>query len=257
MQLQRPLVVFDIEATGLSTSKDRIVELSMLKIHPDGREEAWTERFNPEMPIPEEAAAIHGIQDADVADKPTFAQRAKAVHDFIAGCDLAGYNVQYFDLPMLAEEFLRADQGFDGPEHCIDAMRIFTKMEPRTLVAALKFYCGKELDDAHSAEADTRATWDVLQGQLERYGADLPGDVPGLAHFTEDQKFVDYGRRMIWKDGVEHFHFGKHKGKPVEAVLEREPSYYDWMLRGDFPEHTKLKLRTIWLRIQARRKGQA
>lgn len=255
MQLQRPLVVFDIEATGLSTSKDRIVELSMLKVHPDGREEGWTERFNPGMPIPAEAQAIHGISDADVAEKPSFAQRAKDVLAFITDCDLAGYNVQYFDLPMLTEEFLRANIGYEGPDHCIDAMRIFMKMEPRTLAAAIQFYCGKSLENAHSAEADTRATWDVLQGQLKHYGEQLPQGVEALAKFSQDQKFVDFGRRMVWKDGVETFHFGKHKGKAVEAVFEREPSYYDWMLRGDFPEHTKLKLRKIWLRMQSKRQA--
>jgi DNA polymerase-3 subunit epsilon len=235
LSLQRPLVVFDIEATGLSTSKDRIVELSMLKVHPDGREESWTERFNPEMPIPEEAAEIHGIRDADVADKPTFAQRAKAVQAFIEGCDLAGYNVQYFDLPMLVEEFLRADMGYDGPEHCIDAMRIFMKMEPRTLVAALKFYCGKELDDAHSAEADTRATWDVLQGQMQHYGTQLPQDVSELAKFSMDQKFVSRGSRigagtfLLRLDAAGRFsgthqaetayHMAPHAGPPQKPVL--------------------------------------
>ena len=250
LQLERPLVVFDIEATGISPAKDRIVEISLLKVHPDGRRESLTERFHPGRPIPAESTAIHGITDADVADKSPFDLRAEAIRDWIDGCDLAGYNANYYDVPMLAEEFLRAGIGFDENRHCVDVLRVFTKMEPRTLTAAYRFFCDKDLENAHGAEADTLATWEVLEGQLARYGDALPSTVPELAAFTRDQDFVDLGRRMVWKDGVEVFHFGKHKGRSVEAVLTAEPSYYDWMLRGDFPAHTKLKLKTIWLRMR-------
>ncbi len=251
LQLDRPLVVFDIEATGISPTRDRIVELSLLKVHPGGARESWTERFHPQMPIPAEATAIHGISDADVADRPPFSERAPEVMARISGCDLAGYNANYFDLPLLVEEFLRAGLTVDEEWRCVDVLRVFTRMEPRTLSAAYQFYCGKKLEGAHGAEADTAATWEVLQGQLERYGDALPERVEELAAFTTDREFVDYGRRMIWVDGVEVFHFGKHKGKPVEEVLRREPSYYDWMMRGDFAEHTKAKLRSIRERLRA------
>jgi len=252
-QLQRPLVIFDLEATGINIGTDRIVEISLIKVHPDGSRQTRTERIHPGIPIPAEASAIHGIFDADVADKPRFADIAAELRDWLEGCDLAGYNSNRFDVPMLVEEFLRAQVGFDENRRYIDVMRIFTLMEKRTLEAAYKFYCGKTLENAHAAEADTEATWQVLQAQLERYADELEPSVEFLDRFTADEEFVDFGRRMIYQDGVEVFHFGKHKGKSVEEVFEREPSYYDWMLKGDFPEHTKLKLKTIWLRLRNRK----
>ena len=253
LPLKRPLVIFDIEATGINVGSDRIVEISLLKILPDGRQENPTERINPGMPIPPEATAIHGIYDRDVADKPLFSAVAADLSQWLDGCDLGGYNSNRFDVPMLVEQFLRAGLAFDENRRYIDVMRIFTLMEKRTLAAALQFYCNKNLENAHTAEADTMATWEVLQAQLDRYSAELEPDVDFLHRFTADEEFVDFGRRMIFQNGVEVFHFGKHKGRPVEEVFEREPSYYDWMLKGDFPEHTKLKLKTIWLRHRNRK----
>ncbi len=248
LPLKRPLVVFDIEATGINVGSDRIVEICLLKINPDQSRQIRTERFNPGIPIPPDATAIHGIRDADVAGKPAFAAFAKELHDWLDGCDMAGYNSNRFDVPMLVEEFLRAGVGFDENRRYVDVMRIFTLMEKRTLEAAYRFYCDKSLENAHTAEADTLATFEVLQAQLDRYPDELAPDVEFLDRFTADEEFVDFGRRMIYQNGVEIFNFGKHKGKPVVEVFEREPSYYDWMLKGDFAEHTKLKLKTIWLR---------
>ena len=252
LQLTRPLVVFDIEATGMQISKDRIVEISMLKVMPDGTSASKTLRINPGIPMPAEVIKIHGITDEDLKDAPSFADVAEELKDWLHNCDLAGYNSNRFDIPMLVEEFLRCGVGFDEDRRYIDVQRIFMIMEKRTLEAALKFFCNKELENAHSAEADTMATWDVLQAQLVRYADVLKTDVDSLAEFCADVKSVDFERRMIWKDDVEVFNFGKHKGRPVEEVLAAEPSYYDWMQKGNFSLHTKLQLKYIKLRMQTK-----
>jgi DNA polymerase-3 subunit epsilon len=253
LKLQRPLVVFDLETTGVQVSTDRILEISLLKVHPDGTRELHTERFNPGCPIPPEVSEVHGIRDQDVAGMPAFSERAAWLNTWISNCDLAGYNSNRFDVPLLVEEFLRAGIVFDENRRYVDVQRIFTQMEKRTLEAAVRFYCHRALENAHSAEADTLATWDVLEAQLDRYAEELEPDVAFLERFTTEEEYVDFGRRMIYQNGVEVFHFGKHKGRAVEEVFEREPSYYDWMLKGDFPAHTKLKLKQIWERFRARR----
>ncbi len=250
LKLDKPLAFIDLETTGINIGTDRIVEISILKIMPDGSRITLTERINPEMHIPESSSAIHGITDADVKDKPTFRQKADELRDFLDNCDLAGYNSNKFDIPVLAEEFLRAEKGFDENRRYIDVMRIFTLMEKRTLEAAYKYFCNKELTDAHSAEADVRATYEVLLGQLRMYGDQLKNDVQSLHEFTSDGDFVDFGRRMIMKDGKECFNFGKYAGQTCEAVYRREPQYFDWIYKSDFPLHTKLKLKMIEFRIK-------
>jgi DNA polymerase-3 subunit epsilon len=255
IKLQKPLVIFDIEATGMRLDTDRIVEIALIKLHPDGKREERVERFNPGIKMDEEVIAIHGIRNEDVQDSPKFKDLAEDLRLWLDGCDLGGYNSNRFDVPMLVEEFLRAGIGFDENRRYIDMQRIFMKMEPRTLGAALKFFCDKELEDAHEALADARATADVMEAQLERYEDKLPQDMQGLDRFSKEQDFVDFGRRMIYRNGKEVFHFGKHKGRPVEDVFRDEPSYYEWIQRGKFPLHTKLKIKTIWLRMQLQKKG--
>lgn len=250
LNLKNPIVFFDLETTGLNITEARIVELSFLKVFPDGKEEVKSRRVNPEIPIPAEATAIHGITDEDVKDSPTFKQIAKSLAAQIEGCDLAGFNSNRFDVPVLAEEFLRAGVDFDMSKHkFIDVQIIYHKKEPRTLAAAYKFYCDKELLEAHSAEADTRATYEVLKSQLERY-PDLVNDVDELSReFGSFKDNVDFAGRIVMNDeGVEVFNFGKHKGKPVADVLKREPSYYSWMMDGSFPRNTKQVLTKIRLR---------
>ena len=240
LNLKRPLVFFDLETTGVDTAKDRIVEISMVKVMPDGEEIVRTRLINPQMHIPEDATAVHGITDEDVKDQPTFAQIAKSLSQFIEGCDFGGFNSNRFDLPMLVEEFLRAGVDVDFKNRkFIDVQNIFHKMEQRTLVAAYKFYCDKDLTDAHSAEADTRATYEVLKAQLDRY-SELQNDVAALAEFSSRGETVDYAGRIVYNDkGEEVFNFGKYKGVKVSEVFQREPSYYDWMMNGDFPLYTK------------------
>lgn len=250
LQLDKPLVFFDLETTGINTGTDRIVEISMFKVYPDGKKETRTMRLNPGIPIPPEASAVHGIYDRDVADAPTFKQVAAELRDFMDNCDLAGYNSNKFDVPILVEEFLRADVGFDENRKYIDVMRIFTLMEKRTLEAAYKFYCDKELTNAHSAEADVMATYEVLLGQLDRYGEALKPDMQFLHEFTSDGEFVDFGRRMIMKNGEPHFNFGKYTGQSCADVYRKEPQYFDWIYKSDFPQHTKLKLRMIEFKIR-------
>lgn len=250
LQLDRPIAFFDLETTGINLSTDRIVEISILRIQPDGRKDIKTMRINPGIPIPAESSAVHGIFDADVANAPTFKQVANELRDFLNNCDIGGYNSNKFDVPILVEEFLRAGVGFDEERRYVDVMRIFTLMEKRTLEAAYKFFCGKELNNAHSAEADVTATYEVLLGQLDKYGDALRNDIPSLHEFTKDGDFVDFGRRMIMKNGKEHFNFGKYNGQPCEDVYRREPQYFDWIYKNDFPEHTKLKLRMIEFRIK-------
>ncbi len=249
LNLKRPLVFFDLETTGVDTAKDRIVEISMVKVMPDGEEIVRTRLINPQMHIPEDATAIHGITDEDVKDQPTFAQIAKSLYKFIEGCDFGGFNSNRFDLPMLVEEFLRAGVDVDFKSRkFIDVQNIFHKMEQRTLVAAYKFYCDKDLTDAHSAEADTRATYEVLKAQLDRY-AELQNDVTVLAEFSARGETADYAGRIGYNEkGEEVFNFGKYKGVKVSEVFQREPSYYDWMMKGDFPLYTKKVITEIRLR---------
>lgn len=250
LNLRNPLVFFDLETTGTDTAKDRIVEISVLKVNPNGTEETRTRRVNPEMPIPAGATAVHGISDEDVADAPTFKKIAKSLADFMEGCDVAGFNSSRFDIPLLAEEFLRAGIDFDfSKRKMIDVQIIFHKREQRTLEAALKFYCGKELDNAHSAEADTRATYEVLKGQLDMY-PDIENDIDYLAkEFSSYNNNVDLAGRIIYnEDGVEVFNFGKHKGKSVVDILKSEPSFFAWIMDADFPLNTKQVLTRIKLR---------
>ena len=251
LNLKRPLVFFDLETTGVDTAKDRIVEISMVKVMPDGEEIVRTRLINPQMHIPEDATAVHGITDEDVKDQPTFAQIAKSLSQFIEGCDFGGFNSNRFDLPMLVEEFLRAGVDVDFKNRkFIDVQNIFHKMEQRTLVAAYKFYCSKDLTDAHSAEADTRATYEVLKAQLDRY-SELQNDVAALAEFSSRGETVDYAGRIVYNDkGEEVFNFGKYKGVKVSEVFQREPSYYDWMMNGDFPLYTKQVITQIKTRIK-------
>jgi len=254
LQLDKPLVFFDLETTGINTAVDRIVEISLLKVFPNGNKESRTMRLNPGMPIPAEASAVHGIYDADVADAPTFKEIAESLRSFLENCDLAGYNSNKFDVPILVEEFLRADVGFNDDRRYIDVMRIFTLMEKRTLEAAYKFFCSKELIGAHSAEADVLATYEVLLAQLDRYSEDLKPDTQFLHEFTRDGEFVDFARRIVLKDGVACFNFGKYAGQTCAAVYAREPQYFNWIYKSDFPLHTKLKLQLIELQIRNNQK---
>ncbi|RMB56882.1 3'-5' exonuclease [Dokdonia sinensis] len=249
LNITRPICFFDLETTGINVAKDRIVEISILKVFPDGREEEFTERINPTVPIPAETTAVHGISDADVADKPTFAERAKDIHDIIKDSDLAGFNSNRFDIPLLVEELLRADIDFEMKNrNAIDVQNIFHKMEQRTLVAAYKFYCDKDLTNAHSAAADTKATYEVLKSQLDRY-EDLPQDMKSLAEFSSHKKKADFAGFIGYnKEGEEIFTFGKHKGKKVEEVLDNEPGYFGWIQNADFPLYTKKVLTAIKLR---------
>ncbi|MDE6338647.1 MAG: 3'-5' exonuclease [Muribaculaceae bacterium] len=240
LKLERPLIFFDLETTGTNIIHDRIVELSYIKVFPDGTTEQKTRRLNPEMHIPEGATAVHHITDEMVRNEPTFRQVSKALNEIFANCDIAGYNSNKFDVPLLIEEFGRAGINFElSGRNFIDVQNIFHKMEQRTLVAAYKFYCGKNLEDAHSAFADTQATYEVLLGQLDRY-KDLEGDVKSLAEFSKMGRNVDLSARIVLDDHDEPvFNFGKHKGKRVKEVFRREPSFYSWMMQGDFAKNTK------------------
>jgi len=249
LNLTKPICFFDLETTGVNISKDRIVEISILKIHPNGTEESKTWLVNPEMPIPKEVTAIHGITDADVADKPTFKELAKEIFNMIKDSDLGGFNSNRFDIPLLAEEMLRAEVDFDMKNRLsIDVQTIFHKMEERTLSAAYKFYCDKNLEDAHSAEADTKATFEVLKAQIEKYDA-LENNSKFLAEFSSRKQFADFAGFITYnKKGEECFSFGKHKNKTVVDVLNNEPGYFGWLLNADFPLYTKKILTAIKLR---------
>ncbi len=249
LNLKNPLVFFDLETTGINIVKDRIIEISYVKVFPNGKEEARTFRVNPGMPIPPESTAIHGIKDEDVKDCPTFKEIAKSFASQIEGCDLAGYNSNRFDIPMLVEEFLRADVDIDlNRRKFIDVQTIFHKMEQRTLSAAYKFYCGKNLENAHTAAADTMATYEVLQAQLDRY-PELKNDVAFLSQYSSYSNNVDFAGRMVYNDkGEEVINFGKYKGRLVEEVLRTDPSYYAWIMNGDFPLNTKKMFTEIRLR---------
>ena len=266
LHLKKPLAFFDLETTGVNIARDRIVELSVVKALPNGETEVRTRRVNPEMPIPLESSLIHGIYDDDVKDCPTFKSIAKNLAVFLEGCDLAGFNSNRFDIPMLVEEFLRAGVEFDVKNRkCVDTQRIFHMMEPRNLAAAYKFYCGKTLVGAHGAEADTLATFEVLQGQIAKYEGvkvlDAKGvefepvknDVAALHELTAS-KVIDFAGRMVFNDkGEEVFNFGKHNGKKVADILKNEPSFYDWMMKAEFPLDTKRRLTEIKLRAFTQR----
>jgi len=248
LNLKNPIIFFDLETTGINIASDRIVEISYLKVDLNGNESSKTLRINPEMPIPEKVIAIHGISNEDVKDAPTFNEVAKSVARDFEGCDLGGYNSVRFDIPLLAEEFLRAGVDIDLKRRkFVDVQVIFMKMEPRTLSAAYKFFANKELDNAHSAEADTRATYEVLQAQLDRY-SNLENDIGKLAEFSAHTRNVDFAGRIVYnEDDVEVFNFGKYKGTAVSEVLDRDPGYYGWMMKGDFPLYTKKVLTSIKL----------
>ncbi len=249
LNLKNPIVFFDLETTGININADRIVEICYLKVYPNGNEESKTLRINPEMHIPEAASAVHGIYDEDVTDCPTFKEVAKTLANDIEGCDLAGFNSNRFDIPVLAEEFLRADVDIDmSKRKFVDVQVIFHKMEQRTLSAAYKFYCEKDLEDAHSAEADTRATYEVLKAQLDKY-PDLKNDIAALSEFSSFNRNVDFAGRMVYDDkGVEVFNFGKYKGMPVAEVLKKDLGYYGWIMGNDFTLNTKAMLTKIRLR---------
>ena len=251
LNLRNPLIFFDLETTGINITKDRIVEISYIKVFPNGQEQEKTIRVNPGMPIPPEATAIHHITDKDVKDKPLFKDIAKDLSHVFEGCDIAGFNSNRFDIPLLMEEFLRAGVNFDiSKRKFIDIQTIFHKMEQRTLVAAYKFYCNKDLNDAHSASADTRATYEVLKAQLDRYSS-LENDVDYLSKFSSQNRNVDLAGRIVLNDqNVEVFNFGKYKGQPVEEVLRRDIGYFGWMMQGDFPQNTKNVLTNIKLRMK-------
>ena len=251
LKLKRPIIFFDLETTGVDAAKDRIVEISMVKININGEKQVKTRRINPEMPIPAEATAVHGITDEDVKDEPTFKQIAKSLAKYIEGCDFGGFNSNRFDLPVLVEEFMRAEVDVDFRNRkFIDVQNIFHKKEQRTLVAAYKFYCDKDLENAHSAEADTLATYEVLEAQIERYG-DIGSTVEELASFSTHNEMVDFaGRISLNEKGEEVFTFGKYKGRKVEDVFRTEPSYYSWMMQGDFPLYTKKVITEIRLRMK-------
>lgn len=246
LELKRPIAFFDLETTGINTATDRIVEIAILKIMPDGSQHKKRMLLNPEMHITKTASDIHGITDEMVKDAPTFKQVANEILQFMDNCDIGGYNSNKFDVPVLIEEFLRVNINFNMEgRKLIDVQKIFHKMEQRTLTAAYKFYCDKELEDAHTAMNDTIATFEVLDAQLERYN-NLGKSVDNIIAFIGEEKFIDIARRFVYQNGVPAFNFGKHKGKPVEKVFQEEPQYYDWMMRGDFPLHTKQKLSELF-----------
>ncbi len=253
LQLTKPLAVIDLETTGINFGSDRIIEIAIVKIMPDGKKIVKRKLINPEMPIPPASTDVHGITDAMVKDAPTFKQVANEMKQFIENCDLAGYNSNRFDIPMLAEEFLRIGMEFDSKgRKLVDVQRIFHLMEQRTLGAAYKFYCNKNLDGAHSAEVDATATWEVLEAQVIKY-PQIGTNVDSILKFIGEEQVVDFARRFIMENGVEIFNFGKHKGRTVAEVLKAEPQYYDWMMKGDFPMHTKQKLTEIFNRTMLKK----
>ena len=252
LSLSRPIIFFDIEATGLNVATDRIVELCYIKLYPDGTETVKTQRFNPERHISEEASAVNGIHDEDVANCPHFKEHAAELAQTFQGSDLAGFNSNHFDIPLLVEEFIRAGVDYDVTDaKFVDVQGIFHKMEKRDLTAAYKFYCHKDLNDAHTAEADTRATLEVLEAQLDRYDTGLKNSVPFLAEFSRRTRNVDLAGRIVYNDqGVETINFGKYRGRAVADVLQRDPGYFAWIMQGDFTQNTKqtfmrLKLRGV------------
>lgn len=245
LNLTRPIAFIDLETTGVNVSNDRIVEIAIIKIMPDGTKQVKRKLINPLIPIPSGASDVHGITDEMVKDAPSFKQVANEIKQFMDSCDMGGYNSNRFDVPMLMEEFLRAGVSFSVEgRKLVDVQKVFHMMEQRTLGAAYKFYCNKTLDGAHSAEVDATATWEVLEAQIERY-PQIGDTVESIVKFTGEDDIVDFARRFVKENGVEIFNFGKHKGKPVTQVLKEEPQYYDWMMKGDFAMNTKQKLTEI------------
>ncbi len=250
LQLSRPIIFFDIEATGLNIATDRIVELCYIKVLPNGTEKVVTQRFNPGIHISAEASAVNGIYDEDVANCPTFKMKAAEIARDFEGCDLAGFNSNHFDIPLLVEEFIRAGVDYDVTgARLVDVQGIFHKMERRDLTSAYKFYCNKDLTDAHTAEADTRATLEVLEAQLDRYADTLKNNVAFLAEFSRRNRNVDLAGRIVYNDqNVETINFGKYRGRPVAEVLQRDPGYFNWVMQGDFTQNTKQAFMRIKLR---------
>ena len=245
LQLTKPLAFIDLETTGVNLAPDRIIEIAIVKVLPDGKRSAKRKLINPQMPIPRQSSDIHGITDEMVKDAPTFKEVAHELKQMLDGCDIAGYNSNRFDIPMMVEEFLRAEIDFDMKgRKLIDVQNIFHRMEQRTLSAAYKFYCNKILEGAHSAEIDATATHEILIAQLERY-PDLGTSVDSVLKLIGEEPIVDFARRFVMENGVEIFNFGKYKGRAVAEVLRTEPQYYDWMMKGDFPQYTKQKLTEI------------
>ena len=253
LKLTKPLAVIDLETTGVNLGSDRIVEIAIVKLLPDGTRSVKRRLINPEMPIPKTSSDLHGITDEMVKDAPTFKQVANELKQVLDGCDIAGYNSNRFDIPLLMEEFLRVQVEFDMKgRKLVDVQKIFHQMEQRTLSAAYKFYCNKNLEGAHGAEADACATYEVLLAQLERYPV-LGVTIDSISKAIGEEVIVDFARRFIMENGVEVFNFGKFKGKPVADVLRSEPQYYDWMMKGDFPQHTKQKLTEIYTRTMLKK----
>ncbi|MBI5858728.1 MAG: 3'-5' exonuclease [Sphingobacteriales bacterium] len=253
LQLKKPLAFIDLETTGVNLGTDRIVEIAIVKILPDGNRSVKRKLVNPETPIPKGASDVHGITDEMVKDAPPFKQLAHELKQMLDGCDIAGYNSNRFDIPLLMEEFLRAGVDFDMKNRkLLDVQNIFHKMEPRTLGAAYKFYCNKNLDGAHSAEVDASATFEILEAQLKKY-PELGNTIDSVLKQIGEDQVVDFARRFVFENGVEVFNFGKYKGRPVSDVLRSEPQYYDWMMKGDFPQHTKQKLTEIFTRTMLKK----
>ena len=248
LQLKKPLAFIDLETTGVNLGTDRIVEIAIVKILTDGTKSVKRKLINPGIPIPKGSIEVHGITDEMVKDAPAFKEVAQELKQMLDGCDLAGYNSNRFDIPLLMEEFLRAQVDFDMKNRkLLDVQNIFHKMEPRTLSAAYKFYCSKNLDGAHGAEVDAAATYEILEAQIERY-PELGNNIDSVLKVIGEDQIVDFARRFIMDNGIEVFNFGKFKGRPVSDVLKSEPQYYDWMMKGDFPQHTKQKLTEIFTR---------
>lgn len=253
LQLKKPLAIIDLESTGINVASDRIVEIAIVRVALDGTRKVKRKLINPEMPMPAEVVAIHGITDEMVKDAPVFRQVANEIKQFLDNCDLCGYNSNRFDVPLLAEEFLRAGMEFDlKARRLLDVQRIYHMMEQRTLSAAYKFYCAKDLIGAHGAEADAQATFEVLEAQIVKY-EQLGNTVDSILQFTGDDVIVDLSRRFVMDNGVEVFNFGKFKGRSVSDVLKAEPQYYDWMMKGDFTLHTKKKLTEIFNRTMLKK----
>ena len=253
LNLKNPIIFFDLETTGLDIAKDRIVELCYIRVEPNGNEEAKSMRINPEVHIPEEASKVHGIYDEDVKDCPTFKQIAKTLGQTFEGCDLAGYNSNKFDVPLLVEEFMRAGVEVDlSKRKLVDVQNIYHKLERRTLIAAYKYYCNKDLENAHSALADTQATYEVLQAQLDKYPDDLQNDIQFLSDYSKMGNNIDFAGRFVYDDnGVEVVNFGKYKGKPVKEVLQKDPGYYGWIMQSDFTMNTKQVLTKLRFKYAA------
>lgn len=253
LKLTRPLAFIDLETTGINLGADRIVEIAIVKILADGSKSVKRKLINPEMPIPKAASDIHGITDVMVKDAPAFKQVAQELKQMLDGCDIGGYNSNRFDIPLLMEEFLRVGVEFDMKgRRLVDVQKVFHMMEQRTLSAAYKFYCDKKLEDAHSAEADATATYEILEAQIQRY-PNLGNTVDSILKVVGEEVIVDFARRFVMENGIEIFNFGKFKGRAVAEVLKTEPQYYDWMMKGDFPQHTKQKLTEIYTRAMLKK----